>query len=316
MLRCDKTNRMKGGERGVAFCPEKGDTMANIATKALAATAGVAAGAAALAAAAVAPRRETPVLAACWRQLARFRYAHRGLHDAALRIPENSLAAFRRAREHGFGSELDVHLTYDDALVVFHDWTLDRMCGVEGTIEELTLAELGNFHLLGTEEHIPTFEEVLEVYASSSVDPAPPLIVELKTYGNNATELCEHVLAALDASRVAYCIESFDPRVLIWLKRNRPEIVRGYLSQDFLRAPEGLPLWRRAAATYLLSNALTRPDFVAFNRRDLGCPSVRLARALGAHLATWTVRTPEELAADEALGAIGIFEGFVPDAKR
>ena len=289
--------------------------MANTALKAVVAGAAVAAGATALAAAIVAPRRETPAVAARWRQLVRYRFAHRGLHDANLGISENSLAAFRRAREHGLGAELDVHLTADKALVVIHDSETMRVCGEEGVIEEMTLAQIGNYRLLGTDECIPTFEEVLEVYASSPEDPAPPLIVELKTYGNNAAELCEHVMAALDASRVAYCIESFDPRVLIWLKKNRPEVVRGYLSQDFIRSPEGLPMWFRVAGTYLLPNALCRPDFVAYNRIDIDQPAVRLSAALGAHLATWTPRTPEELAEDERLGAIGIFEGFIPEVR-
>ena len=276
----------------------------------------VGAGVSALACAIVAPRRETPALSARWRQLARYRYAHRGLHDAAAGIPENSLAAFRRARERGFGSELDVHLTRDGALVVIHDSTLERVCGVEGTVEELTLAELGNFHLMGTAEHIPTFEEVLEVYASSADNPAPPLIVELKTYSNNAPELCERAMAALDASRVAFCIESFDPRVLLWLKKHRPDVTRGYLSQDFVRSPDSSPLWSRVGASCLMSNALARPDFVAYRRSDIGHPAVRLsAGVLGAHLATWTVRTPDQLAHDESLGAVGIFEGFIPEAR-
>ena len=286
--------------------------MANKALKALATAAVVTAGAGALAATIVAPRRETSTQLARWRQLKRYRYAHRGLHDARIGIPENSLAAFRRAREHGLGSELDVHLTADKALVIIHDSETMRVCGEEGVVEELTLAQLANYRLMGTEERIPTLEQVLDIYASSAENPAPPLIVELKTYGNNAAELCEHVMAALDASRVAYCIESFDPRVLIWLRKHRPEVVRGYLSQDFVRSPEGLPLWFCVAGAWLLPNAFARPDFVAYNRIDINHPALRLSKALGAHLATWTVRTPEELAADERLGAIGIFEGFIP----
>ena len=289
--------------------------MANALLKAVTVTAAAAVGAVAAAAAIVAPRRETPAIAARWRQLKRYRFAHRGLHDKKLGIPENSLAAFRRAREHGLGSELDVHLTADGALVIIHDSTTDRVCGEEGIIEELTLAEIGNFRLMGTAECIPTFEEVLEVYASSAQEAAPPLVVELKTYGNNAAKLCERVMAALDASRVAYCIESFDPRVLMWLKKNRPEVVRGYLSQDFVRSREGLPMWYCVAGTHLLPNALCRPDFVAYNRIDIKQPAVRLSVALGAHLATWTVRSPEQLAEDERLGAIGIFEGFVPEPR-
>ena len=94
-----------------------------------------------------------------WKKLEGFRYAHRGLHGPG--VPENSLAAFRRAAEAGYGAELDVHLTRDGRLVVIHDGDLERMCGVPGRVAEKTAEELAALRLAGSEEHIPLLEEVL-----------------------------------------------------------------------------------------------------------------------------------------------------------
>ena len=98
------------------------------------------------------------------------RYAHRGLHCVEDGIPENSLPAFRRAVEAGYGIELDLHLTTDGQLVVFHDDTLDRVCGVSGRVDESSYPELQQLRLSGTEETIPLFSQVL--LSSPAVQPA------------------------------------------------------------------------------------------------------------------------------------------------
>ena len=87
-----------------------------------------------------------------WNTMRDFRYAHRGLHDNER--PENSLAAFQAAADRGLGAELDVHLTKDGQLVVFHDGTLDRVCGRSGKVEKMTAAELMTCRLAGTEMRI------------------------------------------------------------------------------------------------------------------------------------------------------------------
>ncbi len=281
--------------------------------------AGAAAGAlvAAGAAWAVAPRRD-PGADALWEEVGRHRFAHRGLHDSEAGVPENSLAAFRLARAGGFASELDVRLTADGVPVVVHDADLARVCGVPGTVERLTLRQLGAYRLCGTDERVPTLDEVLDVYDRGLADePAPPLLVELKVAGN-AGALCERTMRALDARDVRYVVESFDPRALAWLRRRRPEVVRGQLTEAFLDdADLSWPMRLGAAAcvSTLASDALARPDFVACRISDRDLPAVRLACGrMGAHLALWTVRTPAELAVADELGAPAIFEGFVPDS--
>ena len=209
------------------------------ATTALARTAAVACAGAVATAALVSPRKNDTYVDARWGKIRQRRFAHRGLHDRDLGIPENSLAAFRRARDLGFGVELDVHLTADGQLAVIHDANTRRMCGRALTVEKSTLQDLRGLCLDGTDERIPTFDEALSVFdadCGGDADPLP-LIVEVKTEGAawpRVAELCHKTMDALDCHCVSYCVESFDPRVLVWLRRHRPEVVRGQLSKDYL----------------------------------------------------------------------------------
>lgn len=240
-----------------------------------------------------------------------FRYAHRGLHDLSAGVPENSMAAFRRAIEHGFGSELDVHLLADGSLAVFHDSDLKRVTGREGVLEELTAERLGEYKLGGTEESIPLFSEVLSLYEPSRL----PLVVELKAYKNNCAALCEAAVAELDRFQVPYVMESFDPRCLLWLRKRRPEIVRGQLAQNFLLHSEvgGLNRAQSRILTHMDFNRVTRPNFVAFKFEDRDTPSLRrVKRFHTADVFYWTIRSREDMETAEAEGAQVIFEGFIP----
>ncbi len=234
-------------------------------------------------------------------------YAHRGLHGNG--IPENSMAAFRAALEAGYGVELDIHLLKDGSLAVFHDGTLDRCTGKSGTPEELTAAALKDYPLEGTEETIPLFSQVLELFAGRS-----PIIVELKPVGGNHAALCQAACDMLDGYNGVYCLESFDPRCIHWLKKNRPELIRGQLSEDFVHNPKSpLPLVLKFLLTHQLENFLIRPDFVAYKFADRKTPSVFLARKLwGAQGVTWTITKPEDLDTARKEGWIPIFEGFRP----
>lgn len=241
-----------------------------------------------------------------WAELSNYRYAHRGLHNSA--VPENSLTAFRRAAEGGFGAELDVRLSKDGRLAVIHDNCLLRTAGADVKVSDLTAAELSRYRLEGTEEKIPFLEEVLPVFENKA-----PLIIELKTE-DNAASLAKAVCDLLDQYRVSYCVESFDPRAVRWIASHRPEICRGQLSANFLKERAGLPWIAAFIMKNLLVCALSAPDFVAYDLRHRNRLSLKLARKVwGAHEVSWTVRTPEELADCERDGRIPIFEGFAPD---
>ena len=244
-----------------------------------------------------------------WDYFRKWRYAHRGCHDKP-RIPENSLPAFRRAVQCGFGAELDVHLMKDGHLAVIHDASLKRTAGADVLVEDLTAEELKQYRLEGTEHHIPLLEEVLPIFAGKA-----PLIVELKAERGNAAALAEAACALLDKYHVTYCMESFDPRCLMWLWENRPDVVRGQLSENFDRHGDGenLPGVVRWVLSNLLLNCRTRPDFIAYRFEDRKCLSLRLCRGIyRAQEFSWTIRSKADMAAAEQDGALVIFEQFNP----
>lgn len=252
------------------------------------------------------PRRNHPG----WEALEGVRFAHRGLHDAQKGIPENSMAAFRRAVDHGFGAELDVHLMADGELAVVHDSSLKRVCGVDVCIEDLTADELEEYPLMGTEERIPLFQDVLELFEGKT-----PLVIELKAERGNACALTDAAMALLENWNGTYCVESFHPAAVLRLEERYPHVLRGQLSENFLKSGEGnsLSLPARFILTNLLTTAFTRPDFIAYNWRDRGNASLRLMRALyGVHEVSWTIRDQGTMEALEKAGTTSIFEGFVP----
>ena len=176
-------------------------------------------------------------------------------------------------------------------------------------MEELTYEALSQYRLLGTEERIPLLSEVLSLFAGVA-----PLIVELKPIRGNEPELAEKTCALLDTfPDLSYCLESFDPYAVLWLRRNRPELIRGQLSQDFLRAPDHPKLLASFMLSTLFSNAWTRPDFIAWRWQDRRSPFRALCcRGYRVQGVYWTLTSPEQLLSAEREGALGIFEGFRP----
>lgn len=240
------------------------------------------------------------------KQLQKFSYAHRGLHGNG--IPENSMAAFRAALEKGYGIELDIHLMADGELAVIHDTSLKRTAGVDVKITDLTTADLENYRLEGTEEKIPLFSQVLELYAGKA-----PLIIELKADGNHRA-LVEAACRAMEGYTGAYCMESFDPRCILELKKNHPQVIRGQLSENFLRSDVKLNPALKFAMTHNLLNFVTKPDFVAY---DFGTrkttPSNFICRRIwDMQGVTWTLRNAGDH--EQALKEdwLPIFEHYEP----
>jgi glycerophosphoryl diester phosphodiesterase len=233
-------------------------------------------------------------------------YAHRGLFNNHEGIPENSMAAFRRAVEHGYGIETDIHLSADGVCVLHHDDTLSRICGVDGLLREKTADELTKLPLLGTSETVPLFSEFLKL-----VDGRVPLVLELKSEAGNREALVDAVLRELENYTGPYCIESFDPRILAVLRRRAPHIVRGQLAGKLGRGVVS-PLTEFLLRNLML-NVIVRPDFIAYRYNDRKNPIFRLNTSLlGATRVYWTIRTPEDFATAQADGGIPIFEGFEP----
>ena len=213
------------------------------------------------------------------------KYAHRGLHGNG--VAENSLSAFRLACEEGYGIELDVRLSSDGVLVVFHDDTLERVVGIEGRVDSFSADELGTMMLSGTSDGIPRFSEVLK-----TVNKRVPLLIEIKEDpGTNAVSLA--LLKELEGYDGPYVIESFNPISLATVAKNAPGVARGILSQRYYEYEKyRKPLFFLLQC--LLLNRMCRPAFVAYDHRHASALSLRLARKLGAVTYAWTVRSEEE----------------------
>ena len=236
-------------------------------------------------------------------RLSGVRYAHRGLY-ANPSIPENSRKAFRLAVKNGYGAELDVHLLSDGTLAVIHDSLLKRMTGKEGVIEDCTQEDLSSLYLAGTQETVPTFQDVLEIFHGKM-----PLIIELKTYNGNAAAITQAVCKVLDDYTGLYCLESFDPQVLVWLRQNRLDIIRGQLSMDFIKERGDLTLPQAVIMTHLLHVFIIRPDFIAYRFKDRKKLGNRFClRILGIQGVSWTLRNSREVAIAEKEGLWPIFE--------
>lgn len=244
------------------------------------------------------------------KELAKFDYAHRGLHNNQNGIPENSLKAFRLAAEAGFGMELDVQLTKDDKVVVHHDGHLQRTCGSSGVIRDLTYDELQRYRLFGTEEGIPLFTDTLQ-----AVGRRVPLIVEIKGY-SPAEKICPLVWEILKDYQGLYCVESFDPRVVRWFRQHHPEVVRGQLMVKMAPSHD-VSVMAAFVGTNMLMDFVTRPDFEAYDFHSRNNPSLRLARTVfGMQEVSWTLNNPKDYETAKRDGAICIFEGFVPNEPQ
>lgn len=233
-------------------------------------------------------------------------YAHRGLFDNNASIPENSMIAFKRAVDKGYGIELDVQLTKDGVPIIFHDFSLERMCGLSYKIENMTYAQLQELSLLQTQEKIPKLKDFLDMVAGQV-----PIIIELKIEWTNMA-LCPAVHNLLKDYKGVYCIESFNPLALLWYRRNHNEVMRGQLSTNF-RLDGNYKNLFYFFLTHLLTNCATRPDFIAYNCCFKTEPGRRICRKLYKNLAVaWTVKTQKQLDSLKNDFDLFIFENFIP----
>ncbi|HKM34593.1 MAG TPA: glycerophosphodiester phosphodiesterase family protein [Lachnospiraceae bacterium] len=241
-----------------------------------------------------------------------FLYAHRGLHDNATEAPENSIRAFMKAVDAGYGIELDVQLSKDKIPVVFHDFTLKRVCGVEGKVSDYTYEELQQFFLCNSDQKIPGFAEVL-----CMVDGKVPLIIEYKIPGG-LTEVCPIADQLLQNYHGIYCIESFNPLGLIWYKKNQNSILRGQLADDFIKSGQKeFTKLLYFALHHLLFNFLTKPDFISYNHQRYKDISRQICRYLYGCLAVaWTIKSNKDLVDRKVDFDLFIFDSFIPGDNK
>ena len=239
-------------------------------------------------------------------KFAEWNYAHRGLWNAAEGVPENSLPAFARAAEQGYAIELDIQITKDGRIVVFHDDTMKRMCGNEGKISDYTYEELQQFHLGDSTEKIPLLREVLQ-----TVDGRVPLLIEIKMPGLS-TAVCAGFQKEMEGYTGMFCMESFNSLALRWCRRHMPQTLRGQVSGRFSK-DDKVHLILRIMARHLMLNFIGKPDFIAYDHRYADCPGFLIDRMLFRTPAfAWTVKDEHVYNRTRKKFDAAIFEHFHP----
>jgi glycerophosphoryl diester phosphodiesterase len=231
--------------------------------------------------------------------------AHRGLHDAASGVVENTPSAFRAAVEAGYAIECDVQVSADGEAMVYHDATLDRLHAGDGRVDTLTAAQLLQIPYKTTADRMITLGELCDL-----VDGRVTLVVEIKSRFDGDLRLARRTAAVLAGYKGPVAAMSFDPSPVAALRDLAPGLVRGLVAQRRDRSDRETDI---SAARFVLQAMSARLQFLAYRVRDLATPVPRVARGvLGLPLLTWTVRTAEDRALAARYADQIIFEGFRP----
>jgi glycerophosphoryl diester phosphodiesterase len=236
--------------------------------------------------------------------------AHRGLHDPANGVIENSLSAFRAAIEAGYGIELDVQRSADNAPIVFHDDNMDRLTDLSGDFRTYSAAELGRTVLCGTSDRIPALAEVLELVAGRV-----PLLIEIKENWNTMEDtdgILERAVAeALAGYEGPVAVMAFNPHCIAHMARHAPDVPRGLTTEAYdpvLNAP--IPAEVCAYLREIPDYDRTGSSFISHQLSDLGRPRVAELKAQGATILCWTVRSPADEAKARTVAQNITFEGY------
>lgn len=229
--------------------------------------------------------RGTPADVATW--LTARPFAHRGLYDPAAGIPENSMAAFQRAIDAGYGIELDIRVSLDGVAMVFHDATLDRMTDISGPVLEWPSYRLRQTRLQDSDETIPTLHDVLDL-----VDCRVPILIEVKSDRAHRHRIISSVRRALEGYRTDIGVMSFDPEIPRWFAKHKGPWAPGLVLSRHARSLLGRIANSRFGRERLMQRS--KAAFLAKDIRDLPCPFIAAKRRQGYTVLSWTVRSAED----------------------
>ncbi len=234
--------------------------------------------------------------------------AHRGIHDNDKGLIENSMPAFAETVARGYAIELDVQLTRDKQLVVFHDKKLKRMFGKEEYLSDLTYQELSQLRLPASDQSVPLFSEVL-----SFVDGKVPILIEIKNEGE-VGELESMLYEELKGYNGQYAVQSFNPFSVKWFRDNAPEVLRGQLSGSFVvtdydveyAGTSRLPWYKQFLLSNLLLDFESRPNFIAYETENVDAAAMKNLRSLDVPVLGWVIDDKEEYESVK-----GYFDNFI-----
>ena len=235
--------------------------------------------------------------------------AHRGVHDAAAGVIENTASAFRAAIERNYGIETDVQISADGEAMVHHDDALGRLTEGHTALAQMSAADIRSAKFKATSDRIQTLSEFVEL-----VGDRVPVVIELKSHFDGSTRLAARVAEVLATYRGSAAVMSFDPTLIERIRAIAPKLTRGIVAERHYTHHEWDRLSRaeKLRLAFLLHVPRTRPHFVAYSGRDLPALAPIAARGLGLPLLTWTIRSEAERARVLRFADQVIFEGFLP----
>ncbi len=240
-------------------------------------------------------------------------FAHRALHDIDKGRPENSRAAVSAAAQKGYGIEIDVQLSSDGQAMVFHDYSLERLTLGTGAVRQAPACVLAETPLRHGEEGVPELREVLDIVAGQV-----PLLIEVKdqdgALGASVGLLEGAVVDALEGYEGDVALMSFNPNSVAVMRDLAPNIPRGLVTEDFLKADD----WVVPAARLQELNNIPDYDrveacFVSHNHAHFPSKPVQDLKSRGANILCWTVKTPEEERHARLIAENVTFEGYLAE---
>ena len=212
--------------------------------------------------------------------------AHRGLHNNR-DIVENTIESFELAVENNLSIELDIVLSKDGEVMVFHDYDLNRLAGLNKLIKNCTVNELRNIKLLETNSVISSMDEVLY-----KINGKVPILIEIKESFHPDIE--ERLFEIIRSYEGEIAIQSFDTKSIRWFKNNAPFYKLGFISNNLELTVEEI--------------SQLGVDFLAVNINILDSDIVKILKNHKFHILTWTVDTPEKYKKSQKLADNCIFE--------
>jgi len=238
--------------------------------------------------------------------------AHRGLHDAASGVIENSWPAFEAAMARGYGIECDLQPASDGTAMVFHDRALNRLVEAPGLTSDHAPGTLSAMRY--RDDPSATILRLSDLLAL--VGGRVPMLIEVKTsWSAPDPRFISSIAREISAYQGPCAIMSFDPAIVAALKTLLPNVPRGIVSGVYTREwTDGkIDEERSWRLTNLLESQPASPDFFAYHVKALPTPVTRFLReGLGIPLFAWTVRTNDDLHTARDWADAPIFESVDP----
>lgn len=231
-------------------------------------------------------------------------FNHRGMYDN-LTVAENSLNAFKKSCDYGYGIECDLQFSKDKTVMVFHDDTLARMGNSSKRINEIDTKELTKLKLLNTEDTIPSLKQVLEL-----VKGKVPLYLEIKDFSMNYQQLVDAIMEDLETYEGEYILCSFNPILLHYIKLKYPQVTRGIISQDYSQ-DTWVPWYQRVLLHHLLLNFYCRPHLISYGYAD-ACLALKICKLAGCFSAGWAIGSQAKYNRYRARYDVTVIEHFIP----